>query len=65
VGITWRWTGRERGGPWVWRGAARWRGISVAVAQPRRTGGALPCDSGGRRGQRDADDMANRWAGTR
>jgi hypothetical protein len=38
------------------------RGSGPATA---RAGGALPSDSGGRRGRRDVEAMADRWAGTR
>jgi hypothetical protein len=31
----------------------------------RRGVGAVPRDTGGRRGQRDAVDVTDRWAGTR
>jgi hypothetical protein len=41
--------------------ACRWCGSGPAAA---RVGGALPRDSGERRGRRDAVDVTDRWAGT-
>jgi hypothetical protein len=54
---------RERGGPWAQHGAGRQRcGSGPSVT---RASDALPRDNGGRRGRRDADDVADKWAGTR
>jgi hypothetical protein len=51
----------ERSGPG--RGVEQCGGVSSARQWPGR--GALPHDSGGRRGRRDAVDAADRWAGAR
>jgi hypothetical protein len=51
---------RERGGAWARHGAVWHRcGSGPAVA---RAGGALPRDSVERRGRRDVDGVADRWA---
>jgi hypothetical protein len=62
-----------RGGRAEERGGGPGRGAGSATACRRRSsgsatayaGGALSRDSGGRRGQRDAVDVADRWAGAR
>jgi hypothetical protein len=54
----------ERGALCVaWSNVAAWHrcGSGPVVAH---AGGASPHDSGGRRGQRDTDGVADRWAGT-
>jgi hypothetical protein len=38
--------------------------LGAAWSSAARTSGALPRDSEGRRGQRDADGVADRWAET-
>jgi hypothetical protein len=50
VDAAWRQNGRERGGPWARRGAALRCGV-----------GALPRDTGGRRGQRDGGPVISGW----
>jgi hypothetical protein len=57
---------RKRGGALgvAWTSAMAWcrRGSGPTTT---RAGDALPRDNGGWRGRRDADDVADRWAGTR